>query len=281
MTIQLNDVCKYYQKLKHQDTALEFLQQQIPAPVLQQFAREYRNDPASTQPISLVDVAKYYLALPHQIRALNALQQQLPDHLLDEFARCFRGQHAPAIDRSQTSRLIKLDVIHRSQLDNSTQHHGPGYRQCNLTCHTMLLWTISAKFRSQASKYNEPETYYGEILARYGDTTDHDAHTQALLVFGIKSRWVTNGTHEQIRQSLERGVPVVAGVKYRSGGHIILIVGDDPDKQHYLVHDPYGTRIGATDNYQWVSAGHMILTVTRQWVRFCLIRAVGQVLGSE
>jgi hypothetical protein len=198
----------------------------------------------------LVDVAKYYLALPHQVKALNALQEQLPDHLLDEFARRFRGRHASAVDCNQTGRLIKLDVVYRSQLDNSTQYHGPGYRQCNLTCHTMLLWTISPKFRSQASKYNEPETYYGEVLARYGDTTNHDAHTQALRVFGVESKWVINGTYAHIRRSLERGVPVVAGVKYRSSGHIILIVGDDPDKQIYFVHDPYGMRIGATDEYQ-------------------------------
>jgi hypothetical protein len=49
--------------------------------------------------------------------------------------------------------------------------------------------------------------------------------------------------------SLKASVPVVVGFAYKSSGHICIVVGHDPAKQAWLVHDPYGTRHGASDSY--------------------------------
>ena len=45
------------------------------------------------------------------------------------------------------------------------------------------------------------------------------------------------------------GIPVIAGFAYKYSGHICIIVGHDPANKVWLVHDPYGTRHGASDNY--------------------------------
>lgn len=47
-TIQLIDVFKYYQKLPHQDSAVTWLQQQIPADLLAEFARRWREGGTAT-----------------------------------------------------------------------------------------------------------------------------------------------------------------------------------------------------------------------------------------
>jgi hypothetical protein len=38
-------------------------------------------------------------------------------------------------------------------------------------------------------------------------------------------------------------------VKYKVGGHIVLLVGHDPERRIWLVHDPFGTRHGSSDSY--------------------------------
>ena len=44
-------------------------------------------------------------------------------------------------------------------------------------------------------------------------------------------------------------VPVVIGKFYKNSGHISIVVGYDPERTGYRVHDPYGSRRGASNVY--------------------------------
>ena len=150
----------------------------------------------------------------------------------------------------QEKRTVKIPVPYYCQIDNDTDYFGTGYRQCNLTTHAMALAYLRPEFvkRSALNGFSEPESYYGSKLHKWGDTTDHNAHTRCLEAdFGINSTWNIELSKEVILRQLEAGLPVPAGVIYKSSGHILLFVGYTEDG--LLVHDPYGTRDGSADIY--------------------------------
>ena len=149
---------------------------------------------------------------------------------------------------------IKLSVPYRGQIDNDWHPtFRDGYRQCNLTSCAMLAdFLLGGELTRQAAEKqeNEPESVYQDVLARYGDTTDHNAQTHALEELGIKSYYAQQRlSADELLLSLAHGIPVVIGVKYKSGGHIVLLVGHDPSRRLWLVHDPFGTRHGSSDSY--------------------------------
>ena len=150
------------------------------------------------------------------------------------------------------SQVIKLPVPYRSQLDNDDSIFGPGWRQCNTTSNTMLAdYLLDGELtqKAKAQGFPEPESVYMRIVTKYGDTTDHNAQTQALQELGIESYFSHTLSSQDILTSLKASIPVVVGFAYKGSGHICVIVGYDPDKQSWLVHDPYGTRHGASDSY--------------------------------
>lgn len=152
------------------------------------------------------------------------------------------------------NQLIKLPVVYRSQLDNDTAIFGPGWRQCNTTSTTMLAdfllkGELSDKAKSGGYNPAEPESVYMRFVGKYGDTTDHNAQTQALKDLGIDSYFSYTLSAKDILQSLKLGIPVVVGFAYKGSGHICLVVGHDAARKVWLVHDPYGSRHGASDSY--------------------------------
>jgi len=102
-TISLIDVTKYYQNLAHQVQALDWLQEQVPAATLLEFARRWRDVPSTRDPIRLVNVARYYQGLASQNQALVWLQAQLPSTAIAEFAQRWRTV-APTV--SPTLKLV-------------------------------------------------------------------------------------------------------------------------------------------------------------------------------
>ena len=157
--------------------------------------------------------------------------------------------------------MIRLDVPYFTQLDNQTDYHGSGTRQCNLTSHAMALSYLQPgfKFESIRRQYLEPESYLGFFLSLWGDTTDHAAMSQCLLEqFKVASDWVYDLDKKTILTQLENKKPVPIGVGWRSSGHIVLAVGYDG--KGLLIHDPYGVRRGeeyevgadgSFDHYSW------------------------------
>jgi hypothetical protein len=151
-----------------------------------------------------------------------------------------------------TTKLIKLNVPYFQQNNNDPTVFGPGWRQCNTTSNCMLADYLLQGKLTQAAKqkgYPEPESVYMRIVAKYGDTTDHDAQTKALKEIGINTYWSDSISSKDVMLSLSYGMPVVCGFAYKSSGHICIITGHDPFKKAYLVHDPYGIRYGTSDSY--------------------------------
>jgi Peptidase_C39 like family len=154
---------------------------------------------------------------------------------------------------------LKLAVPYLNQLDNDTGYFGTGSRQCNLTSNAMAANFILADRKleslSQRAKrlgLTEPESAYGKILNKYGDTTDHKANTQALAELGLKSYFSTNLNIEDAIDSLDKRIPMPVGVHYKLDGHILCLVGYDLKKKIFWAHDPYGIRAGIADYYEAV-----------------------------
>ncbi|XGV99562.1 MAG: C39 family peptidase [Leptolyngbya sp. BL-A-14] len=160
------------------------------------------------------------------------------------------------IEGDDAPKLIKLNVTYASQLGNE-QIVRDGqiwydWRQCNTTSNTMLAnYLLKGELTNKAKdqRLPEPESVYMRVVAKYGDTTDHDAQTKALKELGIESYFSYTLSAKDVLQSLNAGIPVIAGFAYKYSGHICIIVGHDPANKVWLVHDPYGTRHGASDNY--------------------------------
>ncbi len=151
---------------------------------------------------------------------------------------------------------IILNVPHYDQNDNCTHYFGNGNRQCCMTSNAMalnfILIELGLKSLSQLAKdngYPEGESYYGEILNRYGDTTDHNANTLALREFGIESYFSTTLDINFLIASLKKRLPIPVGFHYKGSGHIGVVVGLDGD---FIVNDPYGKRAGANDWYNTI-----------------------------
>lgn len=144
-----------------------------------------------------------------------------------------------------------LVVPHFDQIDNSSNTgHGAGNRQCCLTSHAMLVCKLFPDFAdaAKAAGFKQPEDYYGKLLAKYGDSTNHDAQTRLLAEhFGIESYWSTTLSPKDTRRSLEADCPLVIGTIYKGSGHIVLLVGDEGEKG-WRIHCPYGARAGV-QNY--------------------------------
>ncbi|MGI0485267.1 C39 family peptidase [Pantanalinema rosaneae CENA516] len=150
------------------------------------------------------------------------------------------------------NQLIKLNVPYFSQLNNDPSIFGPGWRQCNTTSHAMLVdFLLKGELTQKAKQqgYPEPESVYMRLVGKYGDTTDMSAQTRALRDLGIESYFSYTLSSKDLLLSLKAGIPVVVGFAYKISGHICLIVGHDPIQKVWLVHDPYGTRLGASDSY--------------------------------
>lgn len=156
--------------------------------------------------------------------------------------------------------LLNLDIVlpveHFDQTDNSSHLHGPGSRQCNLTANAMLAdYLLNKRLTSMAAEggYREPESVYGEILAKYGDTTNHQANTEALYELGIDSYFSYTLNPLELAKSITLGIPVVVGMAYKSSGHMTLVIGRDEASKVWYVHCPYGRRRGASN--QWIQIG--------------------------
>lgn len=174
------------------------------------------------------------------------------------------------IPQSHKANEVKLPVPYFNQRDNWDKYHGAGGRQCCLTSHCMaadFLLNREITFKAKDKGYKEPEDLYGEILVKYGDTTSPEAHTPALKDFGITSYFTRTGSIKDLLLCLDKGVPVPLGVAYKAGGHYVCAVGYKTDGVY--IHDPFGIRIGMTDNYENASGAYDVVTwdwLQAKWV---------------
>jgi hypothetical protein len=139
---------------------------------------------------------------------------------------------------------IKFKVPYFAQIDTRPD----GWRYCCAHSNAMIAaHCLGEDYFRQAANYNQAEQYYIDELQQFGDTTDHDANTATLASLGIQSYWSQTLSPRDIQSSLLLGMPVVVGFKYKTSGHICVIVGRDGGD--WLVHDPYGRRNGTSNSY--------------------------------
>lgn len=149
----------------------------------------------------------------------------------------------------QEERVI-LPCSYYYQTDNPS---GEGYRECCGTSNAIMLNQVRNGWldaKAQDAGIDQPESIYLEQLARHGDTTDHDANTKALRDLGVDSYWSTSLTLDDLYTSIRGSISLVVGLDYKNHGHIVTVVGFDLKKRTIFVHDPYGARMGATD--EWI-----------------------------
>lgn len=185
--------------------------------------------------------------------ACTVIMHDQHQHLFIEIEGGKRGYiYAPhwELPESEKKKEVKLAVDYAWQRDNWEKYHGPGGRQCCLTVHSMCAnYLLDGDLHKQAiaKGYVEAEDLYGEVLYQYGDTTNPQAHTPAMKDFGLDSYFTYTGSIKDLLLCLDKDVPVPMGVAYKASGHYILGVGYN--EKGVYIHDPFGIRIGTTDNY--------------------------------
>jgi hypothetical protein len=88
---------------------------------------------------------------------------------------------------------------------------------------------------------------YLALVQCHGDTTDANAQVAALQSMGLQARFRTDGSIEHLIEQLKRGLPCPVGWLHKGpvsapsgGGHWSLVIGWDPAKRQFLMHDPNG-----------------------------------------
>ncbi len=129
-----------------------------------------------------------------------------------------------------------LDVPYYSQLDNKYEP----YAACNVTSLAMCLsyWEINHP------EYMQLEDYLLQMAVDQGLNRFTVAGIKALaeLFEGIKDHITEQGTLQDIRDSIDKGWPVIVHGYFTQPGHIIVIRGYT--KEGFIVNDPYGEIMG-------------------------------------
>lgn len=186
----------------------------------------------------LVDHVKHSdLSLSHHIAFWNAVEEKLPPGSLEPTGELGSIWKA-AVDPKPSPPSNPLKVPYYSQRDSSTAH---AHRMCFSSSCAMLLEALKP---GTLVGPNGDDTYLGRVF-RYGDTTDSQAQIKALASFGIKARFITNGSFTVIEKQIKAGIPVPCGFLHHGhvsrpsgGGHWLTVIGFNQDAM--VVNDPYG-----------------------------------------
>lgn len=161
-----------------------------------------------------------------------------------------------------------LSVPYNTQIDNANDRgQGQGWRQCNLTCAAMLAKYLKP---SLWTEYKDFANGFQDVLEPFGDTTNHNAITQALKSIGIESYFSYTASLKDLQTSLYNGIPCLIGTAYKTGGHMILVIGRGDG--YFVDHNPYGSRIGATN--EWYNIGGTYgenEKLSASWMKQCFV----------
>lgn len=160
-----------------------------------------------------------------------------PDLLSDEanWVRTYRQK----MDNS-----IVMKVPYFSQRDNYTNPDG--------TCFSSSCAMLLEYMKPGTLPGSRGDDKYLKRVLSYGQSIYPAVQVQALSSFGLKTKFVSEGTFDQLNSQLDRSIPVPAGILHKgpasapSGfGHWIIVIGREKDPkapggEWYIVHDPWG-----------------------------------------
>lgn len=141
-----------------------------------------------------------------------------------------------------------LKVPYYSQRDS--QVPGQASRMCFSSSCAMLV----AYLRPDALGGPNADDAYLKVVNRFGDSTNAQAHLQALNSYGIKATFRQNCNWSDLEQQIAKGVPVPCGFlhhgpssKPSGGGHWLIVIGTTPTA--VIVNDPWGEMLVAEGTY--------------------------------
>lgn len=168
-----------------------------------------------------------------------------------------------------------LPVNHYAQIDNSS---GEGFRECYMTVCTMLADYVTHGRLSKEKRslgLAEPEDAYRRYME--GDTTKHWVHEKALRKLGIEAYFSDTASIKDVMKSLDKGIPVPVGVKYKTSGHWMLVNGRSSEGWDVLC--PNGIRDGKSNN--WVQRFRNESEAKSDSFSWNLLKSVFADLGPE
>jgi GH24 family phage-related lysozyme (muramidase) len=154
---------------------------------------------------------------------------------------------------------ILLKVPYEYQLDNTS---GTGYRECASSSAAMI-----ARFYGKVKSDDE----YNRLRAKYGDTTDPQAHVKTLTALSLQAHFRTNGTVALLESELAAGRPIMVGwlhkgtaAKPTGSGHWSVVIGCT--KVAFIHNDPNGEADLVKGGYVNHSKGAGIAYSRKNWL---------------
>jgi len=231
-------------------------------------------------PIQLLDAVLHHKGLAHQQEAWLQLERSLTAEQRNAFAEMFRMQASPSNPTYQPELpgLIELPVPYLSQNDSATSQ---GPRMCfSSTC------AMAAAFLKPDAPRGpgQLDDQYLALVQRHGDTTDANAQVKALQSVCLQARFRTDGSIEDLIEQLKRGLPCPVGWLHKGpvsapngGGHWSLVIGWDPAKRQFLMHDPNGVADLVNGGYvnTAIGSGAAQRYSERNWGRRWMVEGAG------
>lgn len=168
---------------------------------------------------------------------------------------------------------IYWDAPYYRQWDSEVVVNGrnQGPRMCNSSTHAMLLEYYLPGTLTGTPR--QPDDLFLRRVFQFGDTTNAQAQVQALASYGLTVEFTKRATWEQLLERLKDG-PCGAGVLHHGpssrptgGGHWMLPVGWDPDRQEIICHDPNGRMDIINGGYSDFQSGPAVRYQRTHWVR--------------
>lgn len=181
------------------------------------------------QPISIVDAFNYYSSLPHQVEAINYLNEVLPDNIRSQFGEKFRNKTG--------NKHFLPNFPYISQRDAVGDWNGDGrldkYQTCQVTCVAMVINYLTGKNVT-------PKELDARVRSEFGSRYVHHNLVKLMGLYGVHSDFDVKTTHEEIKECLRSGNPVIWSNKLTHSGHLACITGYDDDNFCYQITDPFG-----------------------------------------
>jgi GH24 family phage-related lysozyme (muramidase) len=233
--------------------------------------------------IRLIDAVHHHRDLPHQLEAWQLLQRSLTAEQLSNFATAFRASKEEATANQPFATpvspgLIQLPVPYLSQNDSATSQAS---RMCFSSSCAMAAAFIKPGCLGGSGQLDDQ--YLG-LVQQHGDTTDASAQVAALQSLGLQARFRTNGSIDHLIAQLQRGIPSPVGWLHRGpvsspsgGGHWSLVIGWDPAKRQFLMHDPNGEADLMNGGYvsTTIGSGQAQRYSERNWGRRWMVEGAG------